>query len=342
MLRNLKYLKPSRKFFSELVPKEEKQILSTPKTSLEVLSETTYRDLGISAKDLEVALKTGADLYLTPEKQSIIKSGGFFFRDQNDEIDLVSNSHTGWQLTYLRNMGLLKDYDTIFRDFLQCCARTDMRGLKLVTEPRFNSYMQKALHNIKVVMGMNLELDSLKILQNYRILRTELYKNLYINRYENKPYQNYKFTTNYTPLGSMVVAKELNEDTNSFALNPKPFILATTMLIQSPMKMAILNQNMSKKIHGDEEEKVINYVVRFETQMNFSDFTWVLPTQNKPKRLRNTVIADFNNVIRGNPYFLNEKWDLYSKDERYKYMSKDSNYDKKAFEALQKFLEPNI
>jgi hypothetical protein len=145
-------------------------------------------------------------------------------------------------------------------------------------------------------------------------------------------YNNYKFSKIWTPLAPLVVAREIGNDSSIFT-DPKPFILATTMLVQTPMKMAVFNQNMSRKVHGRAEEEKINYVVRFETEMNYSDFTWILPTQNKPKRLRSTKITDINNIMRGNPYFLN-KFDLVNEVDRYRYMKKSEILD----ENIRRFI----
>ena len=101
------------------------------------------------------------------------------------------------------------------------------------------------------------------------------------------------------------------------------------MLVNSPMSIVIHNQNRSKKLYGGNEDKENTYVVRFESEFNLNDFFWILPTQNKPGRLRTTRIADFNNILRGNPYFT-ENMDLYGDKYRFNYMAKDEAADKKA------------
>jgi len=135
----------------------------------------------------------------------------------------------------------------------------------------------------------------------------KIYKNLFIDRRLNGDFSKQMFTKIPTGLAPLVIVKEKGID-YSLALNKKPFILATTMLIRTPMKLNIWNQNHSKEFKIN-EEKINEYVVRFETQMTYSDFTWILPTQNKPSRNKDTKITDFNNVLRGNPYF-KEKYDL--------------------------------
>jgi hypothetical protein len=315
----------NRRFFSEIVPSsEQKAPTSILKQPVEVLSEVSKTNLGFSHDEISVAIKTGSDLYLNREKLSQLEKSGFFFEDINGTINLDEVSQTGWKLTYLRNMLLLQDYNKIFREFLQSCCLKNINGLNLTCEDRFKSYMIMNLTNV-YNRGYNLELESLKILQDYKLLRVELYKNLKINRDENKNFSQYEFKTQNTPLGPLVTAHEKGND-HSFAKEIRPFILATTMHIKSPMKVGIFNQNLKRKLHGLPEEEKIDYVVRFETQLSLSELFWVLPTQNKPKRLRNTKITDFNNVMRGNPFFL-EKFDFIDDKTRFNYMTNDKNLE---------------
>jgi len=264
-----------------------------------------------------------------------MEKSGFYFKDINGSIDLNNNSSAGWKKTYLQNMLLLQDYNSIFRDFLQSCCLADPDGLNLTCENRFRDYISINLRSI-LNRGYNLELESLKILQEYKVLRVELYKNLNINRDENKNFSQYEFKSHSTPLGPLVVAYEKGND-HSFATDNKPYILATTMYLRTPMKVGIFNQNLKRKLHGSEEKEWIDYVVRFETKLSLSELFWVLPTQNKPKRLRSTKITDLNNVLRGNPFFL-EKFDLVDDKSRFNYMTKDNELDNDMKRFVQSYI----
>jgi hypothetical protein len=219
---------------------------------------------------------------------------------------------------------LLQDYNSVFRDFLQSCCLFDLEGLKLTCENRLKKYMTTNLNSI-INKGFNVELESLKILQEYKVLKVELFKNLRINRDENKQLSQYEINVHPTPLGKLVIANEKGND-YSFAKDSKPFILATTMLVKTPMKVGIFSQNLKRKLYGQPEQENIDYVVRFETQVSMSELFWILPTQNKPKRLRSTKITDFNNVMRGNPFFL-EKFDMVDDNSRYNFMTKSLELD---------------
>jgi hypothetical protein len=316
--------------FSEVVPSKGEAI-PTSLQPQDLLNEISKTSLGLPESTFTTLKKTGTDIFLTSEKMNKVEKIGLFFNDVNDEIDLESVSHKGWKLQYLKNMLLLQDYNSIFRDFLQSCALSNPNGLGLTCEPRLKRYVQANLATINR-LGYNMEIESLKIMQDYKILRVEIYKNLNMERDSNKSHDNYSFNKLPTPLGPLVVAHEKGND-HSIVKSPRPFILATTMLVQSPMKMAFFNQNLTKKLHGRPEDEKINYVVRFESQFSYSDFGWILPTQNKPNRLRNTRITDFNNVLRGNPFFEN-KFDLVNDTERFRYMNRNENADSNVREFI--------
>jgi hypothetical protein len=318
--------------FSEVVAPKTDTVILKPNT-VDTISDISKQNLGLTPEEFQRSRAMGVDIFLSPEKKQLIQTASFFFRDNNEGINLEAAAHEGWKLTYLKNMNLLFEYNTIFRDFLQSCARFDDNGLKLCCEPTLHTLMQRSLNGIKK-QGYQLEIESLRTIFDYSMLRIELYKNLNINRSMNMSYDSYSFSQISTPLGPLVTARENNKDNNSLAKNPKPFILAATMLIKTPMKVAIFNQNMSRKIYGEAEAESLDYVVRFETEMNYSDFTWVLPSPNKPSRLRATKITDFNNVARGNPYFYKNKWDLVDEAERFNYMAKDKAKDVQAYMAL--------
>ena len=316
--------------FTDLVGSSGKT-LQTGLSTVDNFNDLILKNSSHTKEEIMLSQKLGIDLYLNSHKLSVIENSGFYFIDQENQLNLSVNSQEGWRLKYLKNMNLLQIYDDIFREFLQNCAKLDNFGLDLNLEPRFANFIKFKLYELKR-FGFNLEVNTIKIRQNYKILRMEIYKNLSIDRSQNSEFSKYKFNKINLGLAPMVVANEVGVD-NSLAMNKKPFILATTMLIQSPMRLAIFNQNLSKEFKIKDKE-VLDYVVRFETEMNYSDFGWILPSQNKPSRMNVTKITDFNNVLRGNPYFT-EKIDLDDENLRYTYMLKDSRLDSEAVSMLK-------
>lgn len=86
----------------------------------------------------------------------------------------------------------------------------------------------------------------------------------------------------------------------------KPYVVAITVLFESPMKMYVQNQNFSAVLFGSSDEEHVKNVVRFETNLRWVDFGKLLPTSNKPPQ--GWRITDFNNVLNENPFFSGESY----------------------------------
>lgn len=82
--------------------------------------------------------------------------------------------------------------------------------------------------------------------------------------------------------------------------NYKPYVVSATVLIESPMKLFVQNQNFSKILFGSNDEEIVKNVVKFETQVRWSDLFRILGTTNKPQF--EWKITDFNNVLNENPH----------------------------------------
>ena len=316
--------------FTEVVPSSNENLQNTVTNISRNFDELVLKNSNHTKEEIAISHKIGSDLYLNQEKLQVIENSGFYFNELDSKINFAGKEISGWRFNYLKNMGLLSEYDDIFREFLQNCARLDENGVNLNCEPRLAHLIKIKLQELKR-FSFNLEVNTIKIRQNYKLLRMEIFKNINIDRSLNREFSKYNIGSYNMGLSNMVVANEKGED-QSFAQNEKPFILACTMLVQSPMRLAIYNQNLTKEFKFRDEE-VLDYVIRFETEMSYSDFTWVLPTQNKPSRVKFTKITDFNNILRGNPYFL-DQMDLENSELRFNYMTKDAKSDEDALKYL--------
>lgn len=81
----------------------------------------------------------------------------------------------------------------------------------------------------------------------------------------------------------------------------KPYNIAVTAMIDSPMKLFVMNQNYSKILLGNDNDELAKNVVRFETNVSWTELFDVLPTFNKPPR--DWKITDYNNLMNENPQF---------------------------------------
>lgn len=82
--------------------------------------------------------------------------------------------------------------------------------------------------------------------------------------------------------------------------NYKPYVVAATLMIESPMKLYVQNQNFSAVLFGSTDEEHVKNVVRVEAQVRWLDLFKILPSANKPHF--GWKITDFNNVLNENPY----------------------------------------
>lgn len=81
----------------------------------------------------------------------------------------------------------------------------------------------------------------------------------------------------------------------------RPYLVAVTTLIESPMKLYVQNQNYSKILFGSDDGEIVKNVVRFEANLGWQDLLRILPVDNKaPQPWR---ITDFNNLMNENPLF---------------------------------------
>lgn len=91
---------------------------------------------------------------------------------------------------------------------------------------------------------------------------------------------------------------------DSFHSN-KPYLVQITCVIESPMKLYVLNQNGSKVIFGSDDDETVKNIVKFEANLRWYDFFNLLPYENKAS-LGPWKITDFNNIMNENPLFEDE------------------------------------
>ena len=135
------------------------------------------------------------------------------------------------------------------------------------------------------------------------VLKVEVSSNVSIDRAANMPLSMYEVQE-----GSLFGAKQKvfipkeNDDRSIFDFlgqDQKPYVIAVTAIIESPMKLYVQNQNYSSVLFGSNDTEMVKNVVRFETQVKWFDLAKIMPVGNKPRH--KWVITDFNNVLAENP-----------------------------------------
>lgn len=137
-----------------------------------------------------------------------------------------------------------------------------------------------------------------------KVLKAEVSHGLSYIRQNNLPESEYTVTKSKL-FGADYKVYTPKNDQRSFLdnldENHKPYCVAITVLIESPMKLFVQNQNYSAILFGSNDEEIVKNVVRFETNFKWFDLLKIIPVENKASQ--HWKITDFNNVLNENPFF---------------------------------------
>jgi hypothetical protein len=215
---------------------------------------------------------------------------------------------------FMVNSRTIIDFNTLFRKFHQACAIHDQLGLDDICEPKLASYVGDSLDRIHF-HGLGVEMANLTIEQpSIKILKAEVSQGLNLDRSKNsQSIKNYTVSKNHSIFGAKwntfapITEKQDSRHVLDVldTVSHRPYLVSITCLIESPMKLYVLNQNHSSVLFGSEDEETIKNVVRFEANLRWFDFFNLLPVENKAS-LGEWKITDFNNVLNENPLFEDE------------------------------------
>lgn len=164
--------------------------------------------------------------------------------------------------------------------------------------------------------GLDVEMANMTMVQpNIKVLRAEIHQNLSVIRGENmKSIKDYTVTKNhsvggatwktYHPADESKNSNNALDAMDSFHTN-KPYLVQITCVVESPMKLFVLNQNGSKVIFGSDDDEMVKNIVKFEANLRWFDFFNLLPVENKAS-LGPWKITDFNNIMNENALFEDE------------------------------------
>lgn len=153
--------------------------------------------------------------------------------------------------------------------------------------------------------GLDVEMANLTVEQpSIQILKVEITHGLGVDRDADGAADDWNVTqssllgapcTYYTP------KNDTRDCIDGLDGSHKPYNVAVTALIESPMKLFVMNQNFSKILLGNDNDEMAKNVVRFETNLRWTELADILPTFNKAPK--NWKITDFNNLMNENPRF---------------------------------------
>ena len=205
---------------------------------------------------------------------------------------------------FVTNSDSVTEFNILFRKFHQACAMHDREGIDVNCEPRLAQAVNESLDRIHF-HGLDIEMANLTVEQpSIKVMKVEISHGLNVDRDTNGTADDYTTSessvlgapcTYYTPVkDERSVLDWLDED-------HKPYNIAITALIESPMKMYVQNQNYSNILLGNDNAEMVKNVVRFETNLRWTDMVDLLPTQNKPEK--RWKITDWNNLMNENKHF---------------------------------------
>lgn len=117
-----------------------------------------------------------------------------------------------------------------------------------------------------------------------KVLKAEVSYGLNTERKNNLPKDQYTVKKK-TMFGAKYNYYTPVNDTRSFLdhmnSDHKPYVVAITVMFESPMKMFVQNQNYSAILFGSNDEETVKNVVRYEANFRWLDFGKLLPVSNK-------------------------------------------------------------
>ena len=108
----------------------------------------------------------------------------------------------------------------------------------------------------------------------------------------------------YAPVDPAKDTRDALDALDSFHTN-RPYLVQITCVVESPMKLYVLNQNHSKVLFGNDDDETVKNIVKFEANLRWFDFFNLLPVNNK-QSVGEWKITDYNNILNENPLFDDE------------------------------------
>lgn len=150
----------------------------------------------------------------------------------------------GFWGTYAHNSGAFTEFNNLFREFHQFCALHDKTGIEKVCEGKLAQAVNESLDRIHF-HGLDIEMANLTVSQpSIQVLKVEVVHGLSVDRVHNGNAEDWTKSdttllgapcTYYTPVDDQ------RDLIDGLANEHKPYSIAITALIDSPMKLFVQN-----------------------------------------------------------------------------------------------------
>ena len=225
---------------------QQRRLFSTSVTAQE--TDAPKQETSIEAHNSRV----GADIVFSEQKHGYVLTFPWNFEEVISEFenDYKLMPESSYWHKFMVNTRSVVDFNVLFRKFHQACAIHDQQGLDDICEPKLASYVGESLDRIHF-HGLDVEMANLTVEQpSIRVLKAEVSQGLQVDRSKNaSSIKNYNVSNNSSPLGwSWKTYSPLTEkeDKRHFldvldTVNHRPYLVSLTCLIESPMKLYVLN-----------------------------------------------------------------------------------------------------
>ena len=188
--------------------------------------------------------RLGVDTEFSTKKHAYVLTFPWNFDEIIEEYQakhrpLSSSSFWG---TFARNSGAFYEFNTLFREFHQFCALYDAEGIERICEGRLATAVNESLQRIHF-HGLDVEMANLTVEQpGMEILKVEITHGLDVERNENGSAQDW-VETQSSMLGAPCTYYTPAQDNRDLldGIGAKPYCVAVTALIDSPMKLFVQN-----------------------------------------------------------------------------------------------------
>ena len=190
--------------------------------------------------------RIGIDTTFSSEKHAYVLTFPWNYPEiiENFEAQHTTLPNSSFWSNWIVNSCAVVDFNNLFRDFHQSCALPDKIGIFKTCEGRLAQTVFDSVQRIHF-HGLDIEMANLTVVQpNIQVLKVEIAHGLSLERNANGDLANYN-TVESTVLGAPATyytrADESKDCFDGIQDGEKPYCLAVTALIESPMKLYVQN-----------------------------------------------------------------------------------------------------
>lgn len=250
--------------------------------------------------------RLGIDAQFNKEKHAHVLMFPWNFPQILDKIEAQHRplSDGSYWARFVRNSGAENDINNLYREFHQFVALPDADGINKICEAKLAEKINASVKRIHFT-GLDLEMANLTVHQpSIKVLKCELTHGLTVDRMSNGTKEDWNVkesTLMGAPLTYYIPQNDTRSVFDNFDQGKKPYTIAVTAVVESPMKLFVQNQNYSKILFGTNDKEHVKNIVRFEANVYWTDLLKVLPVNNKPSL--KWRITDWNNLMNENVWF---------------------------------------